>query len=270
MNNRSTGDEPQIWEIKKFLDDLESVKEDVLDLFDANPEASSFDSMWKVDLRDLYFSAVSSWQLLKSCPSLEGKERVTRAQNAMQFLEAAEEKFQQVLSEVKTVQDEKSEHLEHRLREAFRQVADSLREAIQSYMPERRGTPPKKHVIKAGPMEYHLPCSLCGEIAVSFTLGPISEDGGGKINYKGITKSTTLDYQLNELIFGLLDEGKIRQVHKHLRNNTFIEDGIDAYCPKCDKIYCKDHYVTRVVYDQGFYDCTYGTCPVGHERIIDD
>ena len=45
---------------------------------------------------------------------------------------------------------------------------------------------------------------------------------------------------------------------------------MDAYCPTCDRVYCRDHYQTEERYDEGFYDCTYGTCPQGHRRMIDD
>ncbi|MBD3404969.1 MAG: hypothetical protein GF411_02400 [Candidatus Lokiarchaeota archaeon] len=262
-------DDTQIWDIRREIDALDKVREEILKLFESQ-EDNSMDSIWKVDLRDLYFSVVSSWQLLKSCPSLEGTERNQRADNAKQFLRVAEEKFQQVLSEVETVQNNRSLKIQEDLKEVFQKVIESLHQAIQVYLPEKKSSPPEKTIVKTGPMEFHLLCAVCGELAVSFTLGPIADDGSGKINYKGITKSTTLDFQLNSSIFDLLDEGNIREVHNHLEKNTFIEDGIDAYCPKCDKIYCKNHYLTRVVYDQGFYDCTYGTCPIGHERIIDD
>ena len=47
------------------------------------------------------------------------------------------------------------------------------------------------------------------------------------------------------------------------------------YCPDCKKSYCRKHWDTEVVYDddpemRGWYDCTYGTCPAGHRRMVDD
>jgi hypothetical protein len=47
-------------------------------------------------------------------------------------------------------------------------------------------------------------------------------------------------------------------------------EGLDAYCPKCGKIYCWEDYKAREEYDDGFYDCTMGECPAGHRRMIDD
>ena len=65
-------------------------------------------------------------------------------------------------------------------------------------------------------------------------------------------------------VLGELEGGKISSVH------SSIEEGIDAYCPACDRIYCRDHYLMDVEYDDGFYDCTRATCPGGHRRMVDD
>lgn len=45
------------------------------------------------------------------------------------------------------------------------------------------------------------------------------------------------------------------------------------YCLICDRVYCRDHWVMIPQFDDDFpdwYDCTYGTCPQGHRRLIDD
>jgi len=43
------------------------------------------------------------------------------------------------------------------------------------------------------------------------------------------------------------------------------------YCEKCSLAYCTEHWSNiDVVFDEGFYDCTYATCPGGHRQIIDD
>ncbi len=49
-----------------------------------------------------------------------------------------------------------------------------------------------------------------------------------------------------------------------------LEGGLDAYCPDCDKVYCRLDYNVDEKWDEGFYDCTYGTCPQGHRRLLDD
>jgi len=43
-----------------------------------------------------------------------------------------------------------------------------------------------------------------------------------------------------------------------------------AWCWSCSKSYCRACWVMWVDYDDGFYDCTRGRCPEGHERVIDD
>lgn len=45
------------------------------------------------------------------------------------------------------------------------------------------------------------------------------------------------------------------------------------YCAECHESYCWTCWNPRVVMDDedpGWYDCTDGTCPKGHERKIDD
>ena len=49
-------------------------------------------------------------------------------------------------------------------------------------------------------------------------------------------------------------------------------DGESApfWCPTCAKSYCRMCWLVWVDFDEGFYDCTRGRCPAGHERIMDD
>ena len=42
------------------------------------------------------------------------------------------------------------------------------------------------------------------------------------------------------------------------------------WCPRCRASYCGDDYRSWVTFDEGFYDATYGVCPQGHERELDD
>ena len=42
------------------------------------------------------------------------------------------------------------------------------------------------------------------------------------------------------------------------------------WCPQCSCSYCDRHWAREVAFDDGFYDCTYGTCPAGHRRMLDD
>jgi hypothetical protein len=42
------------------------------------------------------------------------------------------------------------------------------------------------------------------------------------------------------------------------------------YCPECELTYCRADWDTYVLFDDGFYDCTMGTCPAGHRHMVDD
>jgi hypothetical protein len=43
------------------------------------------------------------------------------------------------------------------------------------------------------------------------------------------------------------------------------------FCPECRRTYCGDHWETRDVFDDdGFHDSIRGTCPEGHERMLED
>jgi len=42
------------------------------------------------------------------------------------------------------------------------------------------------------------------------------------------------------------------------------------YCPTCKCVYCLEHWVVIPQYDEGYFDCSYGTCPEGHRRMTED
>lgn len=42
------------------------------------------------------------------------------------------------------------------------------------------------------------------------------------------------------------------------------------WCPSCGCSYCREHYRSWAVYDDGFFDCFQGVCPKGHERMLGD
>jgi hypothetical protein len=55
----------------------------------------------------------------------------------------------------------------------------------------------------------------------------------------------------------------------HSRNPEYAP----AWCPTCRASYCRRHWQTDMtVADDhpGWYDATYGTCPEGHTRKLDD
>ena len=105
---------------------------------------------------------------------------------------------------------------------------------------------------------------MCGRVAV------VIIQRKGQFVYSGIIVETMLNNNTADDVFRFLDSKDLKGLHSFLKNDIQLEDGIDAYCPKCDKIYCTTHYKPEEEWDEGFYDCTYGTCPEGHRRIIHD
>jgi hypothetical protein len=45
---------------------------------------------------------------------------------------------------------------------------------------------------------------------------------------------------------------------------------VPCHCPTCGVSYCEAHWRTREEWDDGFHDAVYGTCPQGHERMLQD
>lgn len=160
------------------------------------------------------------------------------------------------------------------IKDEFRIISGSIKEVRNDDKPgegikdDFRKT--SQRVIKVSDREYRLPCSVCGEIAVVFKTGIPKFAERKNLIYTGITHKTG-NIGNAERIFEWLEEGRISEVHFHVMEYVTMEEGIDAYCPDCDKIYCWAHYNPREEWeDDWWYDCTYGTCPEGHRRIIHD
>lgn len=123
---------------------------------------------------------------------------------------------------------------------------------------------PYREVLRNIPADYVLNCSDCDLPIVKIE---------NKID-AFIISSPLRRYAIETNLF--IDAHKIL---KDLRNNKLREldeilrkdfDGLDFYCRECNKVYCENHFSLLPVWDDGFYDYTLGTCPKGHERIVDD
>lgn len=125
-----------------------------------------------------------------------------------------------------------------------------------------------KRIIDKGDNIYELICSICGKVAMTFHKG-IFYGKEGYI-YTGVTHECALPMKTIPHITDLLKDDKLAELHEYVKRWVPMEEGLDGYCPECDKVYCNAHIRTDVEFDDGFYDCTYGTCPKGHRRIIDD
>ncbi len=107
-------------------------------------------------------------------------------------------------------------------------------------------------------------CSACGQEAATIeltTLGQMVQ--AGFLSHWTETIATDKIPALRQA----LQAGKARAVHDIDRLWA------PFYCPECEQVYCYNHWQVSVVFDSdfaGWYDCTYGICPQGHRRMIDD
>jgi hypothetical protein len=123
-------------------------------------------------------------------------------------------------------------------------------------------------------------CARCGELAgvvkvaragAAVDMGPplgleIQDRDGVVVDYFLGTAWHAIGGGTLDAVQAAIDQGDLDPVA--LR-------GIDPelapfYCPDCELNYCADDWAREVVFDEGFYDCTRGTCPHGHVHTIDD
>ena len=104
-------------------------------------------------------------------------------------------------------------------------------------------------------------CARCSGEAARISLSP---NGLRRIGFIGeVTK------------FG--DAGQLHRLLEMVRSADFASArGADAdfvafHCRECNRSYCERCWrIGPPEFDDGFYDCTRGTCPEGHEQTVDD
>ena len=142
------------------------------------------------------------------------------------------------------------------LNESGANILRALRD-LRDRLARLEANPPEKTEAR-----HVLACAVCAAPAVRFDLNVDRSTGERKLRFSGIT--CAFDLTVNDDVLAWARSQDASALHAH------IAGGMDAYCPSCDRVYCRDHYQTEERYDEGFYDCTYGTCPKGHRRMIDD
>ena len=135
----------------------------------------------------------------------------------------------------------------------------------------------QQHPVRAvGKHDYELSCSVCGAVAMRFTLGEPVETFHGTVGSdrvvacRGITGATSFADDNPHRFLDHLAAGAIANAHAYAQQTVLGPPGLDAYCPECDRIYCAAHYAGEDIFDESFYDYTIGTCPKGHRRMIGD
>lgn len=254
----------RVWAIRDVIQKLEDIKDEIIGYFENSPDA---DSVWISDTKEAYFSIVASWQMLDACLNAGEEEKAENAFSSRNFLDIARSHLGQSASELRALGEKKALELEERWIETHDMCRELISSELEQFI-QKESTPLDKRVIKISDSEYHLPCAICGEIAVKIDTGIYEYDNEEYVIYIGICVRSYFAMDYAKRIFDALEDDNLAEFHSIMKED--LEDGADAYCPDCDKIYCHDHYNPREVWDAGFYDCTYGTCPDGHERIIYD
>jgi hypothetical protein len=108
------------------------------------------------------------------------------------------------------------------------------------------------------------PCGLCEKPAATIRLA-----ADGEIVIDGLVCRMTMNVapERQPRVRAILETLDVRGLY------ALNDEWASFYCPSCGRSYCADHWQLDVRYDDdfsGWYDCTYGTCPMGHRRMVDD
>ena len=256
----------EVWTIRKYIQNLEDIKDSMISYLNSLKELDeSTKGLWISDVKEFYYNTVSAWEMLRTSIETLKEESLETSKG---FLYGARSQLTKIISEVNIFKSKKSSKLIERAEEAFKECWDAFWLVYSKVQPQDEMKTPPERVVKVSDLEYHLPCFVCGKVAVEFTIGYGRFDEIESLLFKGITHGTSLKIELAEFLFKVLENKNLLGVHEFMKNRFY--EGLDAYCPQCDKIYCWEHYNATVEYDDGFYDCTYGKCPKGHKRMIDD
>jgi hypothetical protein len=268
MNEKKSKSEmtDRIWKIRDHIQELEKANEYIIDYLTSNniSDDGAY-NVWISDAKEFYYNTVSAWEMLRAAS--EGKEK--SLDNSKGFLYAAKSRLAQSISELKTFKDDNADKLGEKASNVFEKCWDAFSSEFEILTPKKEIRTPFEKIVKVSDLEYHLPCSVCGRISVIYKIGYGRFDTKESLVFRGITHERSLNIGLAEILFEILKKEGLSMVHDFMKKYHDYE-GLDAYCPNCDKIYCWEHYNAEEVFDDGFYDCTYGTCPNGHKRMIDD
>jgi hypothetical protein len=113
-------------------------------------------------------------------------------------------------------------------------------------------------------------CALCQNLAGTVELLPAghadSLGKGSTILLKDFigTEKVVLSSQQSAAIHAALTQTDAAALYKV--EKLFAP----FYCPTCACVYCRKHWAVIPEYDGDFFDCSYGWCPEGHKRLIED
>ncbi len=256
----------RVWKIRDHIQRLEDIKGGIIDFLNSRKKLDKVTkNLWISDVKGVYYNTVSAWKMLIGA----SKGKLKYLDDSINFLHIARGRLAKSISELKFYKEEIVFNLIQEVETSFEKCWDAFYVEFERLTPSKKIIEPIARSIKVSDSEYHLPCAVCGKISVEYKIGFGRFDEHESLVFTGITHSRSLRKDLASELFEILKNEDLLGVHLFMEKFHSIE-GLDAYCPKCDKIYCWEHFNAREEYDDGFYDCTMGECPNGHRRMIDD
>ena len=116
-------------------------------------------------------------------------------------------------------------------------------------------------------------CAVCGRVATHLELFVASGsdritsgESGGFLRASEFLGETEMVVSAGEIgrLQTLIEQKRAREMHE-----IYLKYA-PCFCLQCQKHYCEIHWTTSIVFDDGYYDCTDGVCPEGHEQMVDD
>ena len=127
--------------------------------------------------------------------------------------------------------------------------------------------------MEAATRHHTLPCANCGRASVELALLPKGTLTGGAASTRDRLERT--DFMGTLTRFG--DARELAQLFEAVCAGDYASaraidvDFAAFHCRVCDAAYCEACWrLSAPVFDEGFYDYTLGTCPHGHEQVVDD
>jgi hypothetical protein len=125
-------------------------------------------------------------------------------------------------------------------------------------------------VIRHSPESFAIPCAVCGGEAVTLTLSKVSPAGAEQLVVSSVSPVTVFRSMAGPRmhdVLALVAAGDAAKLVAHLRATQ--PGGCDAYCERCGRVYCKQHYAIEAQWSGSWHEGTFATCPLGHEHTID-
>ena len=115
--------------------------------------------------------------------------------------------------------------------------------------------------------EHRIDCARCGGVIARLSLHADEGPDRGRLHRVGWMGECTKYGSLATLgvLFELVRSGRLGDAR------GADADFVAFHCSVCGKAYCGACWaIGPPEFDDGFYDYTMGTCPEGHEQMVDD